>query len=246
MISFFRKIRQKLLSQDRITRYLTYAVGEIFLVVLGILIALQINTWNDQRINRIKERATLNDLHLEFQKNKQKLDSTITYHKAILEAIQEVMSLMNEPESSLTNQPVDSLIYLSIDYFDYNPSQSVISELISSGKMNLISSDSLRILIFDWVSEIDEKTEGYDTMDEISQTQTLPYLTKKGSMKNIDYNGLGRVNGRSKFGFQNHRLFQDLEFENHMDNQFWAVSNYLLKLERLKEIVEATLERTKP
>jgi hypothetical protein len=49
MISFFRKIRQKLLSQNRITQYLVYAVGEILLVVIGILIALQVNTWNESR-----------------------------------------------------------------------------------------------------------------------------------------------------------------------------------------------------
>ncbi|WP_026952516.1 hypothetical protein [Algoriphagus mannitolivorans] len=47
MISFFRKIRQKLLQQNRVTRYLAYAIGEIFLVVLGILIALQVNNWNE-------------------------------------------------------------------------------------------------------------------------------------------------------------------------------------------------------
>ena len=49
MISLFRKIRQKLLSQNRITRYLVYALGEILLVTIGILIALQINTWNEAR-----------------------------------------------------------------------------------------------------------------------------------------------------------------------------------------------------
>lgn len=49
MISFFRIIRQKLLQQNQVTRYLAYALGEIFLVTIGILIALQINTWNEAR-----------------------------------------------------------------------------------------------------------------------------------------------------------------------------------------------------
>jgi hypothetical protein len=52
MIQFFRKIRQKLLSENRFSRYLVYAVGEIVLVVIGILIALQINNWNLERISR--------------------------------------------------------------------------------------------------------------------------------------------------------------------------------------------------
>jgi hypothetical protein len=49
MITFLRKIRQKLLQENKVTRYLAYAIGEIFLVVIGILIALQINTWNESR-----------------------------------------------------------------------------------------------------------------------------------------------------------------------------------------------------
>jgi hypothetical protein len=52
MISFFRKIRQKLLSQNKVTRYLVYALGEIILVVIGILIALQVNNWNEGRKQR--------------------------------------------------------------------------------------------------------------------------------------------------------------------------------------------------
>ena len=49
MTSLFRKIRQNLLTQNRVTRYLAYALGEILLVVIGILFALSINTWNENR-----------------------------------------------------------------------------------------------------------------------------------------------------------------------------------------------------
>ena len=49
MISFFRKIRQNILKQGKTTRYFKYALGEILLVVIGILIALQINNWNEAR-----------------------------------------------------------------------------------------------------------------------------------------------------------------------------------------------------
>lgn len=62
MISLFRKIRQKLLQQNRITQYLTYAIGEILLVVIGILIALQINNANEAHKARQSERVVLNNL----------------------------------------------------------------------------------------------------------------------------------------------------------------------------------------
>ena len=58
MITFFRRIRQSLLSQNRLTQYLLYALGEIVLVVIGILLALQINNWNEER----KESKAINNV----------------------------------------------------------------------------------------------------------------------------------------------------------------------------------------
>ena len=56
MIKFFRRIRQRLLSENKFSKYLLYAIGEIVLVVIGILIALQINNWNeDKKNNRLEE-----------------------------------------------------------------------------------------------------------------------------------------------------------------------------------------------
>ncbi|MCS4435239.1 DUF6090 family protein [Aquiflexum gelatinilyticum] len=66
MISFFRKIRQKLLAENRVTRYLIYAIGEIALVMVGILLALQVNNWNEQRKNRISEQNILQNLRTEL------------------------------------------------------------------------------------------------------------------------------------------------------------------------------------
>ena len=53
MIKFFRKIRQRLLTENKFSKYLIYAIGEIVLVVIGILIALQINNWNEERVKKI-------------------------------------------------------------------------------------------------------------------------------------------------------------------------------------------------
>ena len=62
MFKFFRKIRQDLLNKGKTAKYLKYAIGEIILVVIGILIALQINNWNENRKDRIKENQILVDL----------------------------------------------------------------------------------------------------------------------------------------------------------------------------------------
>ena len=66
MVKIFRNIRQKLAAENKVMAYLRYAVGEIILVVIGILIALQINNWNENRKENISEnefkKAVRNDL----------------------------------------------------------------------------------------------------------------------------------------------------------------------------------------
>ena len=52
MLRFFRQIRQRLLTENKFSKYLLYAIGEILLVVIGILIALQVDSWNEERIQK--------------------------------------------------------------------------------------------------------------------------------------------------------------------------------------------------
>jgi uncharacterized protein DUF6090 len=79
MIKFFRKIRQKLLSENKFSKYLLYAVGEIILVVIGILIALSINNWNEWGKDRKQEKEILVDLKLTLENNITLLGTRIEY-----------------------------------------------------------------------------------------------------------------------------------------------------------------------
>ena len=76
-MNVFRKIRHNFLEKGRITQYLKYAIGEILLVVMGILIALQINNWNQKRINADVEHTYLLGLKEEFEVSKLKLNNLI-------------------------------------------------------------------------------------------------------------------------------------------------------------------------
>jgi len=77
MLKFFRKIRQKLLNEGNLKRYLIYAIGEILLVVIGILIALQINNWNEARKNRKYEKEYINRLIEDLEHDQKDLASVI-------------------------------------------------------------------------------------------------------------------------------------------------------------------------
>ncbi len=77
MIKFFRKIRQKLLTENKFSKYLIYAIGEIVLVVIGILIALQINNWSEQQKEKTKMSAYLSNLVEDMKENNRNFDVNI-------------------------------------------------------------------------------------------------------------------------------------------------------------------------
>ena len=103
----------------------------------------------------------------------------------------------------------------------------------------------MRLLLFEWSNRLDEKIEAYKTVDEISQTLLLPYLTKNASLKNIDSYSIVKWKEKSKLSTNYYKMFQDLEFENNMENQVWDITNYIMALESLEKATEKVIEKTK-
>lgn len=95
MLKFFRKYRQKLLAAGRLSKYLLYAIGEIILVVIGILIALQINNWNEERKESITERLVLEDLRDNIGRNTQLIESTLEIFDQIDKSTHIVKTVFN-------------------------------------------------------------------------------------------------------------------------------------------------------
>ena len=77
MIKFFRKIRYNLMEQNKTTKYFKYAIGEIALVMIGILLAIQANNWNVDRIARIEINQSLNKLLIELDQDSAELNIRI-------------------------------------------------------------------------------------------------------------------------------------------------------------------------
>jgi hypothetical protein len=153
MIKLFRKIRQNLLSVGKTGKYLKYAIGEIVLVVIGILIALSINNWNDENTNHKKEINYLKSLRNEMQSNLKELNNE---EKRILDVIKHKEALINIMNS---NEAIDSISDKTI-YELYQASFNIpiltnietgaVNEIISSGGLQYIENDSIRKLVASW------------------------------------------------------------------------------------------------
>ena len=102
MIKFFRQIRQRLLSENRLGKYLLYAVGEIILVVIGILIALQINNANEARKARLQEITILENLRQDMSLDTLDINFNIQYHKKFITEEQKLLRFL---QSNLEEPP---------------------------------------------------------------------------------------------------------------------------------------------
>lgn len=145
MITFFRRIRQQLFSENKFSKYLAYAIGEIVLVVIGILIALQINNWNQNRLNEQKEAQYYARLLEDVSEEKAILQAVMNYSlQVVYHAKKAVAVYENAPEAH--PNPVTNLVdmYQASQLQDPNPASSTYKELIASGQINLLQNDRLK------------------------------------------------------------------------------------------------------
>src|SRR5210317_368794 len=116
MIKFFRHIRQNLIMENKTGKYLKYAIGEIVLVVIGILIALQINNWNEQRKERIQEKIFLKRFEVELNTNLENILNAISLNKSRIQRAEFLSRTIDNPQLA-----VDSSGYFvkSIEHAGY-------------------------------------------------------------------------------------------------------------------------------
>jgi len=140
MIKFFRKIRQNLLSEGKTGKYLKYAVGEIILVVIGILIALSINNWNEEIKNRAFEKEILEQIRSNLNKDKLSLESIQVNFENAMNSTDKVLKSEWSPNEK------DSLKYWLSDIVRFDRFQPLTNafEVAKSKGLDLISNKQLR------------------------------------------------------------------------------------------------------
>ena len=141
MIKFFRKIRQNLLSEGKTGKYLKYAIGEIILVVIGILIALSINNWNENRKTINTQEKYLILLKKETDANRDELNRVFTRVDSTFKAQKYLISNF----MTLSEIELDSVLQHAIGpQTRINFETSVLSELKITGQLKNITNDKLR------------------------------------------------------------------------------------------------------
>lgn len=189
MIKIFKRIRYSLLEKTKtgksaspFGKYLLYAFGEIILVVIGILIALQINNLNENRKDRNLEQEILKQLKKEYQINLQQLEDKIEMRKTLINAAKKGLYHLDTPGiahrdslfsylSTLTNTPT------------YDP---INNDLISSGRIRLITNKELNQRLTQWSTDIIQLGEIEKEYEGNYRNILMPYIIKKGIGREVD------------------------------------------------------------
>ncbi|MBD0778937.1 hypothetical protein HPE56_14145 [Maribacter sp. ANRC-HE7] len=235
MIKFFRKIRQQLLIENKFGKYLTYAIGEIVLVIIGILMALQINNWNSDRIDRATVANYYKRIHSEIQEGIKTVES-------FTEKAKYIGSLNKRTLKVLASKNYDSIPVLKETLGALGTSWTldvnfpVTEEFLNQGYLSKVQNDSVKLAFNYYVYSMKE----IDIMEKFTSSQyndrIEPYI-----IKNLNYSEIalplyrkGLIPGGTPTNFE--LLFNDLELWNNVTLKMEGIT---LDIKSYKKIIES-------
>lgn len=182
MIKFFRQIRQKLLNENKFSKYLIYAIGEIVLVVIGILIAIQLKTWKSTADDNTAVLKHLNGLYAELNQDYERINTLYKFYADKTNSIQLLLKSNNQ-KITLSNVELGKLFNSSLEFKKYSNKKSSYISLINSGLINRIDNENLINEIIKYYESpyLSWSTEIYGSMSEsIDYNQSDFYNSQDG------------------------------------------------------------------
>ena len=153
MIKLFRKIRYNLMSENKTGRYFKYAIGEIILVVIGILIALQINNWNEDKKSLKQEKTYYCKIAEDLQVDIKNIDSSlVTIDKQLGSTERFLKNLLKIQKDK---QVVFKDFIPTFRYYKFIPTKPAIIDITSSGKLETLRNQTLKKRILSHYTEQD-------------------------------------------------------------------------------------------
>lgn len=231
MIKFFRKIRKQLLAENKFSKYLIYAIGEIALVMIGILLALQVNNWNVQRGINKTETEYLTSLRDEFSENLQHLELISNNRKKTSADIARLMELFGTEPKEVSDAELSLLLrsvhnYYSIVFMATTP---VLEEIKNSGNLITLSNAELKKRLILW-EQIKDPLIGTQTEFFRYRNDFLKIMTDIGSMKDM---GGGMIDFPKTVGLNFSNNNKLLLQNSNAGNLLWSMQGELYLFEKV-------------
>ena len=246
MSPFFNNIRRELSRESKVKSYLLYAIGEILLVVIGILIALQVNNWNQARLAHADAMDIKHNLNEEFTQNQATLDMNMRALKQTIQSSLAVINLIGASRSELEKYNLDSLLFFAFEGRNYVPSDNALQDILQSGRMKLLKDKELKDNLFIWSTKMKLLGETNKVETQWSLNNMLSHLLPYMSFREMDRYGDNPGKGISKIQTDYYPLFQQIEFENLLDNDIYYLQQKVDQLKEIKEIQQKIIDHTSP
>lgn len=155
MIKLFHNIRRNLIAQGKTVRYLKYAIGEIILVVIGILIALSINNWNSNRIDRNREAVYLKNIDRDLKEQLQSIEMQMDYELSIIKIAKPLIINYKENHDLRVDSAFTASIGRLTGRMTFVKNNPTYTELLSSGNIDIIRNDSLKNALINYYQQLE-------------------------------------------------------------------------------------------
>jgi hypothetical protein len=173
-------------SRSRVTRFLTYAIGEIFLVVIGILLAVEINNWNEARKDQETEQSLLKGLLKEMISNREELVKTMKYHGRSQRAAKKIMQIYQGDFRQFKNSELDSTLAEVQWCWTFDPRLGVLNSIKNTGKINVIKNPEIQSFITSFEEVATDSREESLTIKSLIITQFMPIVNQYVSTNERD------------------------------------------------------------
>jgi len=188
MINFFRKIRKNLLTQNKVSKYLLYAIGEIVLVVVGILIALSINNWNESKKILATEKESYSNLLRSLKKDSLELVRVIQFQTKSIEA-QNTIIQSQKIDNMSSNEITEMLYDIYNGAYSFFPKYGTYNSIVANRGIDIIKSESIKSNLIDLYDYWCYRYENVDNvLDKKYHDVLYPFLQKEiGFFANSDF-----------------------------------------------------------
>ncbi len=227
-MKLFREKRHRLIKERKLQKYLLYATGEITLVVIGILIALQINNWNDSRIKKGNELSSYQNIKDWIADDRKNIQGNREYNDYYMIQFEYATKIIGENDRS----KLDTLGVITgnlTQYSDFNKQGNIYETLVNSGEMKLLKN----VQIVNGLRELEEKYLYINRMENIHYDVILHYAAP-GTNTNLNFSTgeIQSVDDLYNFQFQN-LIVLLLKIMQEKDQAYYSAIDEIDKVTRL-------------
>jgi type II secretory pathway pseudopilin PulG len=223
------------MNKNKTSKYLKYAIGEIVLVMIGILLAFQVNEWNNNRQVSSKEQQFLKNLQADIKNNLIEYNRVSKNCSGAYSATNKLLEIIKSDDPIVNNREVDSLMNSIINKFSsLDVIEGSINEIINTGSLNVIKDPELRKQLSNWSQVMNDYKDDVKITFDYLFNNFIPSIENKILLRNVPIpesiikpTGLEYIS-KSNFELDYNKTLKTIEFENKL--AFNAL-NYVFTLE---------------